>query len=167
MNTITSDNMIILMWVVVMVVILLSINSKCEKNGEKTGSVEGFYTYPGYYKKYCGSCGWRSRYNCGKCTNCGYAINASGYGNCVPGDSSGPYFQDDALYWEYGDSNDYYPYSHVYPSVKTYDSYPYYRWNLRKGRWGYRKRNITGKLASQRAARDNRDLRRRLQHSQQ
>jgi len=97
---------------------------------------EGFYTYYGYYKRYCPSCGWRSRYSCAKCTNCGYCITPSGYGECVPGDSSGPYFRSDCTYWEYGDPYYYYPYSHIFPVVKVKSMYPNYRWRLRRPwRW--------------------------------
>lgn len=55
-----------------------------------------------YYKRYCPSCGWRSRGSCSKCTNCGYCINKYGIGSCVPGDSQGPYYRRDCKYWEYG-----------------------------------------------------------------
>ena len=83
----------------------------------------------------------------------------------MPGDSSGPYFREDSMYWEYGSPYDFYPYSHVFPVVKTADSYPYYRWNIRKNRWGSRKRNLRKRLKTQ--ARDTRNLRNRLKHSQQ
>lgn len=121
---------------------------------------EGFTDY-GYYKRYCSSCGYKSRRSCGKCINCGYCISSSGYGECVAGDSSGPYFRQDCVYWEYGDPYHYYPYSHMYPSVKIKSMYPHYRWKTRRqktlkadrqrklhekrrsrqGRYGWRMRN--------------------------
>ena len=51
--------------------------------------------------QYCQDCGYLSRGACSSCTNCGYAINASGYGSCVPGGPNGPYFQQDAVAYEY------------------------------------------------------------------
>lgn len=123
-----DKNTVILFWVIILAILLLSTPTKCPNKDLK----EGFYTNYGYYKRYCPSCGWRSRYSCSKCTNCGYAINASGVGQCVPGDSQGPYFMQDALYWEYSSPYTNYPYSHIYPVVKTRSSYPYYRYRMRR-----------------------------------
>ena len=96
---------------------------------------EGFYNYYGYYKKYCPTCGWRSRSTCSSCTNCGYCITASGYGECVLGDSQGAYHRDDCLYWDYGKDSFYdYPVDKIYSQVQAKSIYPYYRWNLR-GPW--------------------------------
>ena len=114
-----------LLWVLILCVIFLSTPTQCNSLSDNT---EGFYTYYGYYKKYCPSCGWRSRYACSKCTNCGYCVTASGYGECVPGDSSGPYFRSDCMYWEFGDPYYYYPYSHIFPVVSIRSQYPTYRW---------------------------------------
>lgn len=100
---------------------------------------EGFYNYYGYYKKYCSSCGHRSRATCSTCTNCGYGITASGYGECMPGDSYGPYFRDDILYWEYGNPYNLIPIDKIYPHVQAKSIYPYYRWNLR-GPWRWQNR---------------------------
>lgn len=116
---------VILFWVVFVCIILLSIPTMC-------GQHENFINYYGHFKSYCPSCGWRSRNSCSKCTNCGYCITASGYGECVPGDSSGPYFRSDCLYYEYGSPYEYYPYSHLFPVVKTRSVYPYYGYNKRK-----------------------------------
>ena len=118
------------MWILLLAVILLSTPTACKSLSNSVK--EGFYSYYGYYKQYCPSCGWRSRYSCSKCTNCGYCISASGRGECVPGDSSGPYFRDDCMYWEYSDPYYNYPYSHVQPVVKTKTMYPYYRNRLAK-----------------------------------
>lgn len=127
---------LILLWILILCVIFLSTPTKCT---ELDKTVEGFYTDYGYYKKYCPSCGWRSRYACSKCTNCGYCITASGYGECVPGDSSGPYFRNDCMYWEYGDPYYYYPYSHIYPVVSVRSKYPAYRWRHTRP-WRYQHR---------------------------
>jgi len=126
---------LILFWVLILCIIFLSTPAALctNKNNKAIGSeVEGFYTDSGYYKKYCPSCGWRSRYACSKCTNCGYCVTASGYGECVPGDSSGPYFRNDCMYWEYGDPYEYYPYSHIYPIVSIRSNYPTVRWRHTK-----------------------------------
>jgi len=137
-----SQNATVVVAIVIIAILLLS--AACTGSGPGSGAAEGqeagtegFYNYYGYYKKYCPSCGWRSRYSCAKCTNCGLKINASGQSECVPGDSSGPYFDNgDTVYWEYGDPYYYYPYSHVFPVVKTKSVYPYYRWNMRRPhRW--------------------------------
>ena len=59
---------------------------------------ENFIPYFGY----CGGCGYKNRGNCRNCLDCGFCINYNGYGECVPGDSSGPYFRSDCASWEYG-----------------------------------------------------------------
>lgn len=124
---------LILFWVLVLSVILLSTPTKCNLGGN---DVEGFYTYHGYYKRYCPSCGNKSRYSCSNCTNCGYCINASGQGECVPADERGPFFRSDCTYFEYNSPQIYYPYSHLYPVVKRRSIYPYYRYKVnRPWRW--------------------------------
>lgn len=125
------NKVIIFIFILIIVIIFLTTPTICKK---LDFNKEGFYTYYGYYKKYCPSCGWRSRYSCSKCTNCGYCITPNGYGECVPGDSSGPYFREDCYHWEYGDPYYYYPYSHIFPAVKVKNIYPYHRWKLRKPR---------------------------------
>lgn len=130
---------LILFWVLVLAVILLSTPTKCTLGGGEDG-VEGFYTYYGYYKNYCPSCGWRSRYSCSSCTNCGWCINASGIGSCQSGDSRGPYFTKDCLYWSYNDPMVYYPYSHLYPVVKRRSIYPYHRYKVARP-WRWNKQN--------------------------
>lgn len=136
------NNKAVLVWIFVLAVLLLFTPVKCPgmtafmNNDGVDGEKEGFYTYYGYYKKYCGSSGWRSRSSCSKCTNAGWCISPGGYGECVPGDSKGPYFRDDCQYWEYGDPYYYYPYSHVFPSIKVKSISPYYRYRIRKPyRW--------------------------------
>ena len=167
MNALLNNNTIVIFWIVIMIVILLMIYDKYS-NANNSGT-EGFYSYPGYYKKYCGSCGIKSRFNCSKCTNCTFCIGPDGSGECVPGDSNGPYFREDcvaSLYTEYGNPNDFYPYNNIFPTLSTYNMYPYYRWNLRNSpRFGYRKRYIRGKLGEM--SKDNANLRRRLRNSEQ
>ena len=130
---------LILFWVLILAVILLSTPTKCTLGGGDDG-VEGFYTYYGYYKRYCPSCGYKSRYSCSNCTNCGYCINASGQGFCTSGDSRGPYFTKDCVYWEYGSPEIYYPYSYLYPVVKRRSIYPYYRYKVNRP-WKWNKQN--------------------------
>lgn len=101
---------LIMLFITIFVIVVLSMPLSCSP-GLNT---EGFYG--GYYRKYCPSCGWRSRRSCANCINCGYCVTPSGYGECIPGDHNGPYFRDDCLHWSYG--NLYYP----------------YRWNLRRPR---------------------------------
>lgn len=59
---------------------------------------EGFYIMD---QGYCGDCGKRGRFNCGKCMDCGYCVRPDGHGTCVPGDAKGPYFAEDCLNWEF------------------------------------------------------------------
>jgi len=128
-----SQTGVILIWVLILFVILLSTPWA---NNSKNKQTEGFYTYYGYYKKYCSSCGWRSRESCSNCTNCGYCITADGNGECVPGDSSGPYDKSNCMYWEYGDPYYYWPYDNIFPTIKTKNVYPYYHYQVRKpNRW--------------------------------
>ncbi len=117
---------VVLLWIFILAIILMSTPTKC---GEVK---EGFYTNLNYYKRYCGSCGWRNRYSCSKCTNCGFGIRADGYGECVPGDSSGPYFSNKYAYWEYGSPSYYAPFDNIFPTVRSRGIFPYTRWNLRR-----------------------------------
>lgn len=119
---------VILIWIFILAIILLSITTKCNMFKPK----EGFHSLYGYYKQYCPSCGWRDRYSCSKCVNCGWCQTASGTGYCTPGDSSGPSFATDCMYWDYSDNLTYYPYSNIYPSIKKRSIYPYFSYRLRK-----------------------------------
>ena len=130
------ENKTLLLWIAVVVIILFSTPLKCKGLSFKDGDKEGFYTTYGNFKRYCPSAGWRSRYSCAKCTNAGWCVNSAGYGECVPGDSSGPYFRDDCQYYSYGDNYAHYPYSHVFPIVQTRSIYPNVRYRLRRPyRW--------------------------------
>lgn len=86
-------------------------------------------SYP--YPKYCTNCGGLSRSNCGKCMDCGYIYTADNRGECVPGDSNGPYFRDDYVAYRYQDAD--YSIDSVYPYSYIGD-YPYW---YRDGYYGY------------------------------
>jgi hypothetical protein len=117
MDSNNAKNATFMIWFIVLIVLLLSTPTKCNQK-------EGFYTNSGYFKKYCPTCRGLSRYQSGQCSNCGYCISANGYGRSVPGDSVGPYYDSDCLYYDYGDPFYYYPYSHSYPIIKTKTIYP-------------------------------------------
>lgn len=108
--------------------------------------MEPFYTsFNSFYKNYCPSCGWRSRKSCSKCLNCGFCITAQGTGECVPGDSKGPYFRSDCAAWEYSNAYSYYPYSNLYPVVKLQSSSPYFQYQVNKPyRWVPRQNDQIG-----------------------
>lgn len=76
--------------------------------------VENFTIYS--YPKYCTNCGSNNRRNCNNCTNCGYCITPNGRGECVPGDSNGPYFREDCIGYE-----------HTSPRYNIGRVYPYWR----------------------------------------
>ena len=163
-NKLGLNNVSFLLWFVIIVVMLIFTPSECRTLAEDQKK-EGFYTYPGYYKKYCSDCHHRSLYACGKCTNCGNCQDVNGYSECVPGDSSGPYFREDCVRWNYGSNQYYAPYSHAFPMIQTKSIFPYNRWNVKRNNWGYRKRNLRRKLRDQ--SKEMRELRRRLKNSQQ
>ena len=127
-------------WIIVIsiiLVVLLYVNYN--KN------TEPFYGYNSYYKNYCPSCGWRSRKSCSKCLNCGFCITAQGTGECVPGDSKGPYFRSDCAAWEYDSAYTYYPYANLYPVVKVKSANPYYQNQVNKPyRWVPRQNDQIG-----------------------
>ena len=103
----------ILIFILIVIVILLSIPTifKCSLCNKK----EGFLITQELYKRYCPSCGEKNQSGCAKCMNCGWCVNASGHGKCVPGDNYGPYFVNDCLYWNFGKSFN--PYSILSPSI--------------------------------------------------
>jgi hypothetical protein len=121
-----SQTFMILLWLLIFFVILLSTPLICNKK------TENFQTYYGYFKKYCGNCSIRDRVSCSSCTNCGTCITSNGSSECTPGDDNGPYFRKDCLYWEYGDPYYYYPYSNIFPIIKTKNVYPYFTYGTRK-----------------------------------
>jgi len=95
--------------------------------------IEGFYIGGSPYKKYCSSCGYKSRRGCAKCVNCGICVTPNGYSECLPGDSSGPYFRNDCSFWNFGRS--YYPYNHIEPVIRRYSKHPRRRYRRRPRRW--------------------------------
>lgn len=117
-------------WIIILVFLLVTTPTKCIFNSTSDKSKEGFHATLGYHKKYCPSCGTKSRKSCSKCLNCGFCVTSDGHGECVPGDSNGPYFRDDCMYWEYGYNyaDSFYPYSHIFPSAHGHLMYPYFRW---------------------------------------
>lgn len=113
-------------WVILIIIFLLALTYL----GNNSNVMENFYS--SYYKNYCPSCNWRNRRTCSKCLNCGFCLTAEGTGECVPGDSNGPYFRNDCVAWEYGDQYQYYPYANLYPVVKVKSSNPYFQKQLKK-----------------------------------
>lgn len=111
--------LVILIFVLVIILLIVSsLPTKCILKNR-----ENFAPGYGYYKLYCPSCGWNSRYECSGCSNCGYCITANGSGECTPGDSSGPYFRQDCVQWEYDSPYFYYIGNNVYP-VSITRKYP-------------------------------------------
>lgn len=86
---------------------------------------EGFWA--GQYSNnlsYCQNCGYLGKYKCGTCTNCGYCVSPSGIGECVPGDTSGPYFRQDCVGWNYGINS--VPYTQPIPWYYSYSPWSWY-----------------------------------------
>ena len=72
---------------------------------EKLFDVQTFITpiySPLIPNRYCPECGKLSNFQCSRCSNCGFCVTDSGFSECVPGDSSGPYFRQDCAIWNYG-----------------------------------------------------------------
>jgi hypothetical protein len=130
---------LIIVWFILILLIIILTIIMCKKcNGHDLDSnldselVEGFserhddhdrrsgyyYDYYDYFNnKYCDDCGHKSRRSCSSCLNCGFCVTYDGYGECVPGDESGPYFREDCQYWEFNNPWARYPYSSIFPSV--------------------------------------------------
>lgn len=89
------------------------------------------------FPNYCSACGYKSRSGCSKCVNCGFCITTTGFGECVPGDSKGPYFREDCAIWEY--VSPYYWFSY-YPIFPIY--YPRHR---RYSGWRDNRRRYRGR----------------------
>jgi hypothetical protein len=104
--------------IIILCIILLSIPTRCVK--------EGFHPHLQVYKRYCSSCGTKSRANCSSCTNCGYCITSDGRGECTPGDSQGPYFREDCAVWRYGELYYNPPNTTIYPINTAWRKYPRY-----------------------------------------
>lgn len=149
---------------VILIVILLWVLYKVVFGPRETVP-EGFYTYPGYYKKYCPSCNNLSSYSCAFCSSCGTCTTVEGLKYCVPGDSTGPYYATDCVEYSYGDPYAYYPGGNVFPVVKTMDQFPYNIIN----RTGFDHMKGYNKYEQElrKTAAENRELARRLEHSKQ
>lgn len=115
---------------VIIFIVLLSVYIMMPKE-----FIEGYFPF-----RYCRSCGYRSRRQCNKCTNCGFCVPYRGKGNCVPGDNRGPYFRSDCVDWEYGDEYIYRDHPRRYRRRRPRSSYfrgrrkPWY-WSPRRWWW--------------------------------
>jgi len=130
-----NNNYIVLVVALICGVLLLSVPMKCT-GLSGNGGVEGFMTYYGYFKQYCGSCDQRSKESCLKCQNCGLC-NKGGKLSCVQGGMDGPWFSEDCDSYQYGTSQFFYPNSSIYPVSLEKRFFPKaqtsvrvtYRWN--------------------------------------
>jgi hypothetical protein len=96
---------------------------------------------------YCDDCGYRSRWECSDCIDCGYCISEYGDGECVSGNEDGPFFRSDCAIWEYG---------------KPYDPSPYPNfYNILRYPWGYWYDNDWGWFGNRRSSGSRRRRRRR------
>ena len=150
--------------IVIIAVLILVIVFRKNLGGPGIG-LEGFYTYPGYYKKYCPSCENLSSYGCTKCTNCISCVAPDGTKTCVAGDSTGPFYDNTCAIMEYGSPYDYYPFGNVFSNIKQFSQYPYNRWNITG--WDYKKGYDKYERELKEQARNTRDLAYRLEHSKQ
>ena len=62
-------------------------------NKNKNNVTEGFTMSD------CPNCGKRNKMDCFQCSECVWCITPGGYGECVPGNSNGPYFRKDCVKW--------------------------------------------------------------------
>ena|SRR5437868_1371759 len=104
---------LILLFILLFCVIIFSFPTKCMM---KEGFQEGFYI-----RNYCPSCAYLGRERCNNCTNCGYCIS-NGFGECVPGNSNGPFYRTDCDFYSYGNSNLFFP-VHPIPKISYYKFY--------------------------------------------
>ena len=89
-----------------LIILLLFFFIFCNNNENFSNYVYGIVPYynPFYYlynRKYCRNCYNKGYYRCTNCVNCGFSINESGMGQCIPGGPKGPYFQGDTVQWYY------------------------------------------------------------------
>ncbi len=89
------------MYLIIIVIILLY--QICQ-----TSNKENWIPYPekviSEFKPYltnCKECTHLKKEECGLCLNCGWCIDGSGEGKCVPGDYAGPHFQNDCQIWRH------------------------------------------------------------------
>lgn len=124
----------VLFLILLLGIVLLSFPLKCNIKKSNGTTKEDFYVFGSYPQQYCGSCGYLGRVSCNNCANCGYCVT-DGVGECVPGDSQGPYFRSDCDYYEYKN-----PY--LYPYIGEFPWHKYWqRWDGVNGsdRWDNRK----------------------------
>jgi hypothetical protein len=83
---------------IIVIIILL-----CTKQNK-----ENWFPYPekviSEFKPYltnCKKCSYLRKEECDSCLNCGWCIDGSGNGKCVPGDSKGPHFNNDCQIWRH------------------------------------------------------------------
>ena len=111
------------------IIFLLAPNS-CPTLFGNNKIIEGFHFWNRRHKpiypirRYCTSCGYNSRQSCSSCINCGFCINSDGKGECISGDSDGPTFREDCLFWEY--------------NVRQYPKYGFYPYNRKWINYKYR-----------------------------
>lgn len=80
-----------------LVIVLLVIIYLIIFSGRVVEGFNDFITSP----RYCGDCntvGKKGIANCLSCSNCGWCVDPNGYGSCVLGDYTGPYFADCSQY---------------------------------------------------------------------
>ena len=102
--------------------------------------MEGFWFLPQTkFPSYCKDCGYKNKWQCKNCLNCGWILTQNGYGECVPGDEYGPLFNSDYIAYDYGRSfNPYYNLQNIYtpptqPIYKPWWAFSFPRfWKKRK-----------------------------------
>lgn len=118
-----TKNIIIIIIIVIVILSLCILSYFHGYKNNENNTVEKFIVYS--YPKYCSDCSNLSKYACTNCNNCGYCITLDGNGECVQGDSDGPYFRDDCVVYTYKDQN--YKANIVYPYVfLSLSQYPYW-----------------------------------------
>lgn len=103
------------MWLLLIIILLLWSSlapTKCY--------LENFAVYPYNYKEMCPACHLKDPEKCMSCLNCGLCVKADGTKKCVSGDSSGPYFNNNCLYYSYGRERR----REISPSVQVRSIYP-------------------------------------------
>ncbi len=118
----------ILILILIICFILSSMPLGCKKR-------EGFYVMSqSPYPKYCGGgCGYKNRWKCMNCLNCGLCLTPNGYEECVPGNSTAPYFRSDCISYTYGRSyNPYYNLQNIYTPTVQPEYKPWWRWAFPK-----------------------------------
>lgn len=127
--TVTESKKYIVLFVIVILLFCLFwilTSSGCNTKKNDKNNIEGYYNF-------CGSCEGKTVGQCMECANCGF-ISKKGYGQCVEGDSYGPYDFDpefvggrwihNDVYWTNILTND----DTAIPTTHVYNNrYPYFR----------------------------------------